>query len=164
MLLEYRGILEGFDKLESCVHPVAIVHIIFIGLWCGVIAAESVMEISSYRRSVYQEHTARMHYWIDVLIEMPIVLSVAVTGSVLVWIRWPLTGWHFIKIGCACIAIAANLLCIKWVINRYKETKHATSKKALVWYTTRIFSIAIVGGFFGIISAILGFILAIRRM
>ena len=58
------------------------IHGAAAGAWLGVVAAETVVEFSAHdapsRRIV-----AKMHAWIDLLFEAPLVAIVLVTGSVL---------------------------------------------------------------------------------
>ncbi|MBT3218800.1 MAG: hypothetical protein HN348_06890, partial [Proteobacteria bacterium] len=62
----------------------------------------------------------RVHYWIDLLVELPLVLTVVATGLVMLIALWPLTWLHFIKIGLALVAVVANIYCITQVIERHR--------------------------------------------
>ena len=61
---------------------------------------------------------ARFHYNVDMFGELPILLAVLVTGTILAVRAWPLTPLHFIKIGASLVAVVANLVCARWVFQR----------------------------------------------
>jgi len=64
---------------------------------------------------------ARLHFWIDAVVELPLVALVLVTGTLLTARVWPPTGLHVLKLAMGAIAVAANLYCIAFVILRYRH-------------------------------------------
>lgn len=96
----------------------SIVHLILVAFWGGVVAAEAVLEVLPIRRPALGGPTAMFHYYIDGLVELPVLVGVFGTGLVLAALAWPLTGWHWVKIACAAAAIAANVTCIVLVLRR----------------------------------------------
>ena len=77
-----------------------------LSLWGGVVATEAVIEILPFRQRELHAATIRFHYWIDLLVELPLVLAVIATGSRALWILTdPVTPLHLVKIGlggCCC--------------------------------------------------------------
>ena len=65
---------------------------------------------------------ARAHYFIDLWAELPLLLAVLATGTILSMRAWPLTPLHWIKIGCALVAVALNLSCVVLVIARHRSS------------------------------------------
>ena len=106
--------------------PWRLAHFGFLCAWGGVLLVEFVLE-SLGRDDQSQAQAARAHFWIDVLVEMPIVLAVLVTGGVLLARVWPPTQLHLIKIVSASIAIALNLYCSVIVIVRYRARGDAAA-------------------------------------
>ncbi len=77
---------------------------------------------------------ARLHFWIDVLLELPIVTGVLVTGVWLTALAWPLTPLHVVKIVSALIAIFLNLYCIAGVVERYRSARDPDALARLGWH------------------------------
>jgi hypothetical protein len=97
-----------------------------LGLWGGLVAAEMVVELRS-RTPEEMRHAAALHYWIDVLLELPLLAAVLVTGAVLVASAWPLTPLHWVKVGAGLLAIAANLWCVGHVLRRNRTASDAAA-------------------------------------
>lgn len=95
-------------------------HLIVLGLWGGVVLAETVIEFGPRSEDEFRV-TARLHYWIDLLIEIPILIGVVVTGFLLTLKVWPPSDLLLIKIVAAMIAVGVNLYCILAVIFRYRN-------------------------------------------
>ena len=130
-------------------------HLLALGLWGGVVAAEVVIEL--YARRVPEAHpfTVRTHYWIDLLVELPLLLAVLATGAALTWRFWPLTGWHAVKIGAGLAAVAANLACIALVLRR-RVAHLRQDEEASLASSQRIFVSGVMGMPFAALAAALG--------
>jgi len=137
-------------------HIAPLVHLVLLGLWGGVVAAEMVVEDLGRRNQELQAPAARFHYWIDLLVELPLLIGVTGSGLVLAALRWPLSGLHWIKIVLACVAIGANLICVAVVLRRHKQQEHALTRK--------LFVLVGVGLPAALVAATLGFILAAGRI
>ena len=96
----------------------AMVHLMVLSLWGGVVATEAVIEVYPLRRRELHPAAIRFHTWIDLLVELPLVLAVVATGAVLAFTIEPLTTLHWIKIALGSLAVAVNLFCISVVISR----------------------------------------------
>src|SRR5687768_13486582 len=95
-------------------------HLLLIFVWGGVILAETVVEALG-RDPAAQPFAARAHFWIDVVIELPIVAGVLATGVLLAAAAWPLSTVQWVKVGAAAVAIGANLYCAALVAMRYRR-------------------------------------------
>jgi O-antigen/teichoic acid export membrane protein len=146
------------------ISQVSMVHLIFLCLWGGVVATESVLELYPYRRKVLHEHSIRYHFWIDLLVELPLILGVLASGATLAILAWPLSPLHIVKISCAAVAVSANLVCIVFVIRRKQRLDQGASETEMWQATRRIVMCAVVGMPFAAAAAGLGFWLAYHRM
>src|SRR5512138_2558572 len=57
-------------------------------MWTGLVAAEVILEWTC-REGAAARTAAVVHYWLDLLVEAPLVLAVAATGAVLLAGAWP---------------------------------------------------------------------------
>ena len=146
------------------INLVSIIHLVLLGLWGGVVATESVLELYPYRRKDLHSHSIRYHFWIDLLVELPLVIGVIATGLTLVALAWPITLIHLVKILCAALAITANLVCIALVLRRKSSLEAGASENELWGSTRRIVLCAAFGLPFAACAAGLGFWLAYHRM
>jgi hypothetical protein len=95
-------------------------HLAALGVWAGVVAAEAVIELTP-RTDADGRHAATLHYWIDLVIEVPVLLAVLATGAVLVARAWPLSALHYIKVGAGLAAVGANAWCVAHVVVRRRR-------------------------------------------
>jgi len=114
----------------------AMMHLIMLSLWGGVVATEAVIEVYPFRQRELHAATIRFHYWIDLLVELPLVLAVIVTGGALFFLTDPLTPLHYVKIGFGGAAVAINLLCIVVVVKRGRRLEGAAEEERL-WRASR---------------------------
>lgn len=146
------------------INLVSIVHLVLLCMWGGVVATEAVLELYPFREKGLHPATVRMHYWIDLLVELPLIVGVVISGTVLVFLAWPLSIWHVLKIVCAGVAVEMNLVCIVMVIRR-KQALEAGNDEAGQWRTSkRIVLMAAVGISLAAVAAGLGFWLAHQRL
>ena len=62
------------------IHTLSLVHLVFLSLWGGVVATEAVIEILPRLRREHHGTTVLFHFWIDLLVEAPLLFGVVVTG------------------------------------------------------------------------------------
>jgi hypothetical protein len=146
------------------INLISIIHGVVLCLWGGVVAAESVLELYPYRRRDLHQHSIRFHFWIDLLVELPLIIGVLTTGAVLVARAGPLTGTHIIKIICAAAAVSANLACVALVLKRKRLLDEGAADTDLWRSTRRIVLCAVVGLPFAAAAAGMGFWLAYHRL
>jgi hypothetical protein len=143
----------------------AMAHLVVLALWGGVVATEAVVEILPFRRPELHPAAIRFHTWIDLLVELPLVLAVAGTGAVLALTVEPLTTTHVVKIGFAGAAVAVNLFCIAVVLRRGRRLDGSGGDAAPLWRESRIvLACFAVGLACAAVAATLGFRLALEHL
>ena len=148
----------------SPINLISIIHLVLLSLWGGVVATETVIELYPYRRRNLHEHSIRFHFWIDLLVELPLITGVFITGIILASLAWPLSWIHIGKILCVAAAITANLTCIFLVLRRKRRLEGGAADAELWQSTRRIILCAVLGLPFAAAAAGLGFWLAYHRM
>jgi len=142
----------------------AMAHLIVLSMWGGVVATEAVIEIYPFRRRELHAAAIRFHYWIDLLIELPLVLAVIATGVALLFVIETVTPLHLVLIGFGGAAVAINLFCIAVVVKRGQRLERSADEGPL-WRASRMVlacfatGLLCAGG-----AAVLGFWLAFERM
>jgi len=137
-------------------------HLLFLALWGGVVLAESVLELWGRRREELLRPTVIFHYWIDFLIEAPIILGVLASGLLLLLTLDRLTWLHAVKVAAALVAVSANAYCILLVLARYRDLRRGADSEKLLARTRRVFLSAAVGMPFAAVAIGLGFWLTLR--
>lgn len=114
--------------------PLRLVHLMFIAVWLGLVLAELVVEGVGFRFAPDSwKAVTRIHYWIDLLFEIPMLAGVLLTGAVLTTRAPVLTTPHWLKIASALVAISGNVYCIALVVLR-KRYLVADEKRALGYH------------------------------
>ncbi|MDX2436917.1 MAG: hypothetical protein QNL88_07715 [Acidobacteriota bacterium] len=141
-----------------------VIHLIVLSLWGGVVATEAVIEVYPFRHREVHTATIRLHYWIDLLVEAPLVLAVVLTGGLLLMSTDTITPLHLVKVGFAGAAVIVNVFCIFVVVRRGRGLERATDDTQL-WAASRVvlacFAVGL--GCAGV-AAVLGFNLALGRL
>lgn len=96
----------------------ALVHLLLVAVWGGVLLVEGVLEIVGSGSLDGMRRVAWAHYWIDVCVEVPVVLGVLMSGMMLALAVPAFTGLHVVKLGAGLLAIAINLSCVGFVLRR----------------------------------------------
>jgi hypothetical protein len=112
-----------------------LLHLIFLAMWGGVLGCEFILEAWLPRRGPTGEETlAALHYYIDLGLELPLLLGVIVTGLLLLAGR-PIDARLAVKLAGAAIALAANLTCVVLVVVRHRgdKAKLARRTRAIRW-------------------------------
>jgi len=142
----------------------AMVHLIMLSMWGGVVATEAVIEIYPFRKRELHAATIRFHYWIDLLVELPLVLAVIATGITLLFLTDPVIPLHLVKVGFGGAAVAINLFCIVVVVKRGRRLeRHADD--GYLWRSSRTVLACFAAGLLcagG--AATLGFRFALERL
>jgi len=148
---------QAFDVL-------AMLHLIMLSMWGGVVATEAVIEILPFRQRELHAATIRFHYWIDLLVELPLVLAVIATGVGLWILTDPVTPLHLVKIGLGGAAVAVNLFCIVVVVKRGRRLE-SDADDGTLWRASRTVLACFAAGLLCAAgAAILGFRFAIERL
>ena len=142
----------------------AMVHLMVLSLWGGVVATEAVVEVLPFRQRELHSATIRFHYWIDLLVELPLVLAVIATGVGLWFLTDPVTPLHLVKIGFGAAAVAINLFCIVVVVKRGRRLAASAEEEGL-WRASRIVLACFAAGLLCAAgAATLGFRFALERL
>jgi hypothetical protein len=128
-------------------------HLMVICIWLGIVMTEALFEFSGSDAESLRA-AARFHYTVDKYGELPILVAVLVTGTILAVRAWPLTTLHFIKIAASLVAVASNLVCAVWVFQR----RPIEDASVLAGYRRRIWGVAAVGTVFGTYALYLGLV------
>ena len=93
----------------------AALHMLFAGAWIGVVLVEALFERALLGQGREKELIlARLHWRVDKLVELPLLLATVVSGARLLR-DVPLDGLLRGKLACAALAVFANLYCI-WLV------------------------------------------------
>ncbi len=133
-------------------HALHLTHLILLGAWGGVVLAETVIEfVGSTEEDLRQ--AARLHYWIDLCVELPLLAGILATGVWLTVAVWPLTVLHWVKIVAALLAIGTNLWCAVLVVQRHR----AAGDVAALRVASQRIRKAWLGVPFGLAALVIGF-------
>jgi hypothetical protein len=131
-----------------------ITHLLLLGLWGGVVAAETVIEFAPGSDGELR-FSAKLHYWIDLVIELPLLVGILVSGAMLSSAAWPLRPMLVAKIVCALGAIAINLWCAALVVRRHRQGDdvaalvHTSRRIRLAWVGVPLAGAALLIGLMG---------------
>lgn len=102
-------------------------HLLMVGLWLGCVLTEALFERALLGRGREAElWLARLHWRVDLCIEIPAFCGVLLTGALMLAQAQPgllLT----LKIACGLLAIAANAFCV-WLV--WRRLAHAEAGDA----------------------------------
>jgi hypothetical protein len=128
-------------------------HVIVLGMWLGVVITEVLFEFAASDAESLRA-AARFHYNVDKYGELPILVAVLVTGTILTVRSWPLSSLHIVKVSASLIAVGSALICILWVFQRRRiEDVHV-----LLRLRRRIWSLAAVAAVFATPALYLGLV------
>ena len=145
------------------VNLVEMAHLILLSLWGGVVLTEAVIELYPYKNRALHGSSVTLHYYIDILVEAPLLLGVLITGIVLVF-QVNLVPLHYLLIACGLIAVGMNFTCIVLVIKRRAMQEQGQSETILWQYTRYIITTAALGIPTALIAAYVGFTLGHQRL
>lgn len=94
-------------------------HLLSIGIWIGVVAAEFVIEFDGMKDEESLIRAAKLHYSTDKWVEIPAFTTALVTGLLMIRTEH-LSGLFLAKIIFALLAISFNVICIVAVFRRRK--------------------------------------------
>ncbi len=143
---------------------VAIIHLILFAIWGGTILTETVIELYPFWKKDLHKPAIQFHHWIDLFVELPIVLGVLGTGIVLLLLVEDITILHIIKISLALAAIAINMYCIVLVRGRSAKLQDNADEDELLSSSKKIIQIAAIAIPIGLCAFGIGLYLATQRM
>ena len=133
--------------------PFHVAHLVVLGMWLGVVITEILFEFAGSDADSLRA-AARFHYYVDRFGELPILVGVLGTGTVLAVRAWPLTPLHLIKIAASLIAVGCALICVGWVFRR----RRIEDVDALLAFRRRIWTLAAVAAVFATPALYLGLV------
>lgn len=133
--------------------PLHVAHLLALGIWLGIVITEVLFEFSGSDADSLRA-AARFHYTVDMFGELPVLAAVIVTGVLLASRVDPLTPLHYVKIAASVVAIASNLVCAVWVVQR----RGIEDEQALLAYRRKIWATAAVGVVFGTAALAIGLV------
>ncbi len=141
-----------------------IIHLILFATWGGIIMTETVIELYPLREKGLHKPAIQFHYWIDLFVELPVVIGVLGTGIVLLTLIETITILHIIKVSLALIAIAVNIYCIVLVRRRSNKLQDNADDDELSLSSRKIIQIAAIAIPIGLFAFGIGLYLATQRM
>ena len=139
-------------------------HLVMLSMWGGVVATEAVIEIFAFRRRELAGAAIRLHFWIDLVVELPIVVAVAGTGITGACLLDHLTRWHVVKLGFAATEVGVDLFCIAVVLRRDRQRLADADTERLRTTSRVVLACFAVGLPCAGVAAVLGYSLASSRM
>jgi hypothetical protein len=102
------------------VHTVSVVHLCLVAAFLGLYACEVVVE-ASHSKDELHPVAIRVHYLLDVFVEIPLVSGILISGIALSLLVEEITAPHVWLIACGTIAALSCLVCFfKFVRTRKK--------------------------------------------
>lgn len=95
------------------------VHLLALGLWMGVVAAEFIIEFDGMKDDASHIRASKLHYATDIWVEIPAFSLVLITG-LLMLTEDHLRGLFLTKVVFGLLAIVFNLICVYAVFKRRK--------------------------------------------
>ena len=133
--------------------PFHVAHLVVLGMWLGVVITEVLFEFAGSDPDSLRA-AARFHYNVDKFGELPILVGVLVTGTILAVRAWPLTPLHVIKVATSLGAVGSALICVSWVFQR----RRVEDANALLGFRRRIWTLAAVAAAFATPALYLGLV------
>jgi hypothetical protein len=100
------------------IHTVSIVHLCFVAAFLALYACEVVVE-ASHSRDELHPTAIRIHFLLDIFVEIPLILGILISGVILALLVDELTSAHLWLITCGTIAVLACFTCFfKYVRTR----------------------------------------------
>lgn len=147
------------------IHTVSVVHLCLVAAFLGLYACEVVVEASHVKDELHPV-AIRVHYLLDLFVEIPLVSGIFVSGILLAVLAEEITAAHVWLIACGTIAVLACLCCFfKFVRTRKRLiAQDPIDHEALVRIRNRfgIFSFAVLNPAL-LVALVVGFWLAHQR-
>jgi hypothetical protein len=131
--------------------PLHLAHLIALGVWLGVVITEVLFEFAASDAESLRA-AARFHYNVDKYGELPILVAVLVTGTMLTVRAWPLTPLHVLKVATSLASVGSALVCVGWVFQR----RRIEDVNVLLGFRRRIWTLAAIAAVFATPALYLG--------
>lgn len=151
----------------SAIKIVPLLHFFFIAAFLGLYFVEVVFELYSYFNKSDSElfrSVIRIHYWVDILVEIPLAGGIIVAGIIMAVLMGSLTTLHLIKIGAAFCWVFFGCICIWNVIQRYRLLQTGSPNELLMKKSNIIIFFAVIAMSAFTLAAGIGGWLAYQRV
>jgi len=115
------------------------------------------MEFFPFGKKHPHSSIIKAHYWIDLLIEIPLIIGVITTGIIMIGYGAGRAPSFHMKLTFAIIAILMNLVCIFAVIKRRRALVNNSDEKILCRWSRIVWITALIGTPAAVITVVLGF-------
>ena len=133
------------------INYVSMIHLFSVAAWLGVVMTELVIEVYPYRNRELYLSTIHFHYWIDLLVELPLVLLLLGSGIALIFLKASLDLLHILKIVSGLIPVLACFAGISIVLRRSAALKAGKAVEDLRGGSRQIVIVVLVASpFFGL--------------
>ena len=147
------------------IHSVSVVHLCLVAAFLGLYACEVVAE-AAHRADELHPIAIRLHYLLDIFVEIPLVSGIFASGVVLTLLLEEITTPHVWLIACGTVVVLACVFSFwKFVRTRKRLVeKESIDHEKLVGIRTRfgIFSFIVINPAL-LVALIVGFRLAHQR-
>ena len=147
------------------IHSVSVVHLCLVAAFLGLYACEVVAE-AAHQKNELHPIGIRVHYFLDIFVEIPLVLGILASGVVLTLLLEEITTPHVWLIACGTVVVFACLFSF-WNFVRTRRRlieKEDTDHEKLVGIRNRfgVFSFIVINPAL-LVALIVGFRLAHQR-
>jgi len=101
------------------------IHLLVVGMWTGLVGAEVILEWTC-REGPAARAAAEIHYWLDLLLEAPLVLAVTVTGGILLLDAWPpgpVLAWKLALSAIPIVSCTYSIVVVLWRHRRLDDPR-----------------------------------------
>lgn len=121
-----------------------VLHLLFVGLWLGCAAAETVLELLSRGAPSLRNAVAMAHPRIDLFVELPAAAAVLVTGALMLDFE-RMSGVYLLKVVSGALAIFGSAAVVIPVVRRKRFA--ATKREEQAQKESRLILLAVMLNF-----------------
>jgi ABC-type sulfate transport system permease component len=92
------------------IHTVSVIHLCLVAAFLGLYMSEAVVEGSLAKDDLHPT-AIRVHFFLDVFVEIPLMVGIAVTGIILSLLVEEITNAHAWLIACGTIVVLSCIAC-----------------------------------------------------
>ncbi len=121
------------------INMVAVLHLYLIGglLTCGMI--EVVFEYYAlFFKKEFHPCAIRIHHWVDVFVEIPMLIATIVSGVTMAFLVEEFTPLHYVKIGCVICLTVGYFVCFRATFYRTRQLDENASEQILIGLTKKM--------------------------
>ena len=107
-----------------------VLHLLFVAGWASLALVEGILEVMRRRDSSLEFPVGKVHYYIDIFVEVPLITGILVTGCLLLDLN-RLSGLVLIKVVSGTVAILMTYFSV-FVVLRRKHDIDAENNSGVV--------------------------------